>query len=75
MTKHLWKRNKTGNAWWKWRGCHETQRATFLPRLLKAGWSSSTNVSRTEEESEVHESEYEIVGRGVGVGECRPMGG
>lgn len=24
--------------------------------------------------SEVHENEYEIVGRGVGVGECRFMG-
>jgi len=56
---------------------HETQRtAALLPRLLKAGWSSSTNVSRTEEKSasEVHENEHEIVGRGVGVGECRFIG-
>jgi hypothetical protein len=55
---------------------HETQRTVFLPLLLNAGWSSSTNVSRTEEESvsEVHEKEYDMVGRGVGVGECRPMG-
>lgn len=78
MTKHLWKKNKTGNAWWRrWcRWCHEAQRTTFLPRFLNAGWNSSTNVSRTEEESvsEVHESEHEIVGRGVRVGECRRLG-
>jgi len=56
---------------------HETQRMAFLPRLLKAGWNSSTSVSRTEEESvsEVQENEYEVVGRGVGVGECRFIGG
>jgi hypothetical protein len=56
--------------------CYETQRTAFLPLFLNAGWSSSTNVSRTEEESvsEVHEKEYDIVGRGVGVGECRPVG-
>lgn len=56
--------------------CHGTQRTAFLPLFLNAGWSSSTNVSRTEEESvsEAHEREYDIVGRGVGVGECRPMG-
>lgn len=55
---------------------HETWRMGFLPRFLKAGWSSSTNVSRTEEESvsDVHEREQEIVGRGVGVGECRLVG-
>jgi len=56
--------------------CYETKRAAFLPRLLKAGWSSSTNVSRTEEESvsEVHDNEHDIVGRGVGVGDCLFMG-
>jgi len=55
---------------------YDTQRTAFLPRLLNAGWSSSTSVSRTEEESvsEVHENEYEVVGRGVGVGECRLIG-
>ena len=37
--------------------------------LLEAGWSSSTNVEE-ESASDVHESEQEIVGRDVGVGEC-----